>query len=169
MPRQVTQNENVSPSAILVNGIRRNAVGSVPASTLDRVPPSRVFFVTEHDDMKRYDSQSLARFFLNLPDTTLINRDGGKAFFPRYILTVPAKVVSAGVDCDVLESNKPPRARYQLTPTHWGNRFVARDTEDDPQVIISDGLKPLGPTEMLDDKSPRRADRRVIFEWLTAI
>jgi len=53
--------------------------------------------------MTRYDAQSLAHFFLNLVDTTLINGNGGKAIFPRYIAAVPTEVVSAGVNCDVLE------------------------------------------------------------------
>jgi hypothetical protein len=53
--------------------------------------------------MKRYDAQSLAHFFLNLADTALINGDGGKTIFPRYIATISIKVVSAGVNRDVLE------------------------------------------------------------------
>jgi len=41
------------------------------------------------------------------------------------------------------------------------------DLEDKPQVTISDGLKSLRPTEMLEDKSPRRADIKVMFKWLS--
>jgi hypothetical protein len=93
----------VLPSPILVDGILCNTTGRVPASISDRVPPSRILLITEHDNMKRYDAQSLAHFFLNLTDTTLIYGDGGKAFFPRYIATIPTKVVSAGVNRDVLD------------------------------------------------------------------
>jgi len=60
-------------------------------------------------------------------------------------------------------------ASNQPIPTHRGNRFVVRYTEDEPQVTISDALKSLGPTEMFDNKSPRRAELRVIFEWLSTI
>ena len=161
--------QNASPFAIL-GGILCNAVGRVPASIPDRVPPSRILLITEHDDMTGYDAQSLAHFFLNLVDTTLINGNGRKAIFPRYIAAVPTEVVSAGVNCDVLECHMSySRARNQPTPAHRGNRFVVRYTKDEPQVTISDGLKSLGPTEMFDNKSPRRADLRVIFKWLSTI
>lgn len=38
------------------------------------------------------------------------------------------------------------------------------DIEDLPQVTIADGLNSLCPTEMLDNKTPRRAHFKVVFK-----
>ena len=90
--------QNVSPFAVLIDGVLRNIDGCVPALSTNRVPPSRILLIAKHDDMNRYDTQSLAYFLLNIHDTTLINRNGRETIRLRYITTVPTKVISAGMN-----------------------------------------------------------------------
>lgn len=49
---------------------------------------------------------------------------------------------------------------------HRGDRFVLRNIKYGPQVMIADGLKPLRPTEMLEDEPPGRENVEIIFEGL---
>ena len=111
---------------------------------------------------------SLAHFFLNLADTTLEYGNGGIAFVQRYIITVPMKIISAGMDCNVLEECQCelPKARKQAR-TYRRDRFVVGNLKDDPQVTISDALKPLCPTEVLEGEPPRRANVEIILKRLS--
>jgi hypothetical protein len=79
-----------------------NASGRVPTLTADRVPPGRVLLITEHDNVRWCYAVSLAHFFLNLADTALKYGNGGIAVLQRYIITIPMKVISAGMNCNVL-------------------------------------------------------------------
>jgi len=49
---------------------------------------------------------------------------------------------------------------------HRRDRFVLRNIKYDPQVMITDGLKPLRPTEMLEDEPPGRENVEIIFKGL---
>jgi hypothetical protein len=49
---------------------------------------------------------------------------------------------------------------------HRGDRFVLGDIKYDPQIMITDGLKPLRPTKMLEDETPGRENVEIIFKWL---
>jgi hypothetical protein len=46
---------------------------------------------------------------------------------------------------------------------------VIEDLENTPQVTVSYGLKLVGPTKMLDDKSPRWAEVVTILERLPVV
>jgi hypothetical protein len=122
-----------------------NASGRVPTLTADRVPPSRVLLITEHDNVRWCNAVSLVHFFLNLADTALKYGNGGIAVFQRYIITVPMKVISAGMNCNVLGCVSVQMAQSQETRSraHRGDRFVFGNLKDDPQVTIGDTLKPL--------------------------
>ena len=43
---------------------------------------------------------------------------------------------------------------------------MLRNIKYDPQVMITDGLKLLRPTEMLEDEPPGRANVEIIFKGL---
>lgn len=51
---------------------------------------------------------------------------------------------------------------------HWWDRFVIGNLENTSQVAVSYGLKPVRPTKVLDDKSPRWAEFETILERLVA-
>jgi hypothetical protein len=87
----------------MLHRVLYNTTGRVPAFSADRVPPSGVLLIAEHDNMRWRDAVSLAHFFLNLADTTLKYGNGGIALFQRYIVTVPMEIISAGMNCNVLE------------------------------------------------------------------
>lgn len=56
----------------------------------------------------------------------------------------------------------------KTTNAHRWDRLVIRDLENTPQVTVSYGLKPVGPTKVLDDKSPRWAEFVTILERLVS-
>lgn len=92
------RNKKTSPSTILVDGIFDNATGRVPACLTDQIPSGAILLIAEHDDMSRYDAESLAYLFLNIGYTTLVNGDRRKAFIPWDVATVRHKVRSTGLE-----------------------------------------------------------------------
>ena len=53
------------------------------------------------------------------------------------------------------------------TRAYGGDRLVLGYLENTPQVSVSNGLKPVSPTKVLDDKSPRWAKFVAILERLS--
>jgi len=88
---------------MLLLGVLNNAGGRIPARLTNRIPPGWIPLITEHDNVPWCVAVSLLYFVLDLPDTALKHGDGGIALIQRYIVTVPMKIVSAGVNRNVLE------------------------------------------------------------------
>ena len=112
---------------------------------------------------------SLLHFVLDLPDTALKHGNGGIALIQRYIVTVPMKIVSAGVNRNVLEVlivNADHMKVGTEVHAHRRDRFVLRNLKYDLQVMITDSLKLLRPTEMSEDEPPDRANIEIIFKGL---
>src|SRR5712691_9146373 len=94
--------QSALPSTMLLLGILNNAGGRVPAHLTNRIPPGRIPLVTEHDNVPWCVAVSLLHFVLNLPDTALEHGNGWITLIQRYIVAVPMKIVSAGVNRNVL-------------------------------------------------------------------
>ena len=147
-------------------GVLNNAGGRVPARLTNRIPPGRISLITEHDNVPWCVAVSLLHFLLDLPDTALKDGDGGITLIQWYVVTVPMKIVSAGVNRNVLEVLIVNANHMKVVHAHRGYRFVLGNIKYGLQVMITDGLKPLRPTEMLEDEPPGRANVEIIFEGL---
>jgi hypothetical protein len=53
-----------------------------------------------------------------------------------------------------------------MSNAHRGDRFVMGDLENTLHVLVTNGLKPVCPTKMLDDKTPHWAKVVTILERL---
>jgi len=56
---------------------------------------------------------------------------------------------------------------FEVNDTHRRDGVVISKLEGTPQITVSDALKPVCPTEMLENKSPRWANVVLILERLS--
>jgi hypothetical protein len=84
-------------------GVLNNAGSRIPAHLTNRIPPGRIPLITEHDNVPWCVAVSLLYLVLNLPDTALKHGNGGIALIQWYVVTVPMKIISTGVNRDILE------------------------------------------------------------------